>query len=430
MLIRKVQQPTSVDPLYYFDEGLDRAVAVSSRRTPMPIGIGDSASIDPFGRLRISEPYTLFDSKQLYDKAPLFFDETLAGGATSAYVAAGACVRMAVANNGDEVIRQTYQRFNYQPGKGQLAFLTFNLNGGQANTAKQVGIFDANNGIFLELNALNLYVNIRNSTVDEQRVIQREWNLDTFDGSGDRETNPSGILLDIEKTQIFVIDFEWLGVGRVRVGFVINGVIYYCHEFLNANNLASVYMRTPNLPIRYRIVSGADDTEATMDHICSTIISEGGVNPRGKIFGANTGALVALPSQNVVYGMLAIRLRDTHFDLVTFIEDYSSLSTSNGNYYVSLWLNPTLSSGAWVFADFNTTYSGVQIADANAGVVISGGIRLDTHIVSGGLSENFSADNRRHLGASIAGVADIIAVSIQPLTNNQNCAVTLNWREI
>lgn len=389
------------------------------------IGLADSAGIDPFGRLRVSEPFTVFDSKQLYDKAPLFFDEDItdnSGTATSTHSPADARVRMEVGAT-DIIVRQTFESYNYQPGKGQLSFLTFNLLGGDANVDKYVGMFNANNGMFMKLSGTTLSFATRKAGVDVE-VLQANWNLDTMDGNG-----ASGITIDTNLVQILIIDYEWLGVGRVRMGFVVNGAIYYAHEFNHANFIASVYTSTPNLPVRYEIDATAGGTGA-LDHICATIISEGGFEPKGKLFAVDTGPLIALASQNTVYGMLAIRLRTTHLDLATLIESFSTFSDSAGDFYSHLILNPTLAGGAWAFNNVNATYSGMQFADGGNGVTINGGIFLHSDIVSGRDTANPSPNLQRNLGAAIDGTRDIIAVGIEPLTNNQDCAATLNWREV
>jgi hypothetical protein len=55
----------------------------------------------------------------------------------------------------------------------------------------------------------------------ETVVPQTNWNIDKLDGTG-----ISGITLDISKAQILWMDIEWLGLGTVRIGFVINGNLF------------------------------------------------------------------------------------------------------------------------------------------------------------------------------------------------------------
>jgi len=280
---------------------------------------GDTPAIDAFDRLRISEPYTLFDSKQLHDKQPLFWSETSGGNATSVHLSADACVRMTVsANSADYVIRQTKQRFNYQPGKGMLIFMTFHGNE-SAGLTKRVGCFDGtgvnyfdpNNGIFFELNNNRSWNIAKNGTITET-VPQSAWNVDKLDGTGS-----SLLTLNFDYPQIAIIDYEWLGVGRVRVGFVVDGIIRYCHYFNHANTspFQTVYMSTPNLPLRYSIQTDGT-TSGSLDHICSTVISEGGIEETGILRSVDTGtAHVDADVADTTYAILGIKLKNLYKDI-------------------------------------------------------------------------------------------------------------------
>ena len=117
-------------------------------------------------------------------------------------------------------------------------------------------------GIFFEADGDVSWNICKNGTITES-VPQSAWNVDPLDGTG-----ASGITLNLSAAQIAIIDYQWLGVGRVRTGFVIDGLPYYVHYFNHSNNptFKSVYMSTPNLPIRYDIQT--DGTNAgSLDHI-------------------------------------------------------------------------------------------------------------------------------------------------------------------
>jgi len=225
---------------------------------------GDTASIDAFARQRMSEPFTLIDSKLLHSKSPLIWDEMIAGSATSVHSDANSRVRMTVtANAADYVIRQTFQRFNYQTGKSQLIMWTL-VSPEFTGVTCQSGYFsgrpdsnheDPEDGIFLETGGVPSW-NIAKSQTVTETYTKPNWNIDTLDGSGD-DNNPSGILFNANAGQIAFTDFEFLGLGRVRCGFFVAGLPVYTHEFLHANaaGFDSVYMSTPNLPLRYVIKS-------------------------------------------------------------------------------------------------------------------------------------------------------------------------------
>ena len=238
---------------------------------------------DAFGRLRISEPYSIFDSKELDGSASRIWTDVTGGTGSISKSDPNSAVSLSVAADGDFAIRQTFQRFNYQAGKSQFVLLTGSLPTAN-NVNSRIGLIEGEvgaeaspyniyNGIFFSSINGAVYVNIMKNG-SNTAVIQSSWNIDKMNGSG-----PSGVTLDFTKVQIFVIDFEWLGVGRVRFGFNIDGVTHYCHQIVHANLITSTYTKTPNLPVRYEIRStgGAD----SMQKICVSIMSEGGVDQSG-----------------------------------------------------------------------------------------------------------------------------------------------------
>lgn len=235
----------------------------------------DSPSIDAFSRLRVSNPVTLFDSTFLYDKQPLVFEEDITGGASATHVPNNSAVTLTTSGTGvEEAVLQAYRRARYRPGKSHLVAISFKFGPEVAGVTKEVGINDDLNGILLQQSGSVLSIIVRSSSdTPTESVAQADWNIDKLDGTG-----PSGITLDITKPHIFYMDMQWLGVGRVRVGFDINGLIVYVHEFNHANENEYVYMRNLIQPIRYRVSSV--DAVGTMDAICSTVQSEGGAEDR------------------------------------------------------------------------------------------------------------------------------------------------------
>jgi len=219
---------------------------------PTVIGGGDgSNAYDAFGRLRVSNPLTIFDSKNVMSKNNLF-DEDLTGSGTVTYTSNKSTVNLNVTTaSGDKVIRQSKRVMSYQPGKSLLNLNTFVMNAQETGLEQRVGMFDANNGIFFEDTGTGYQIVRRTYTSGsavDTAVAQASWNGDKLDGSGEYTLDPT-------KASILFMDFEWLGMGAVRVGFVIDGKFITAHTFLNANNLDTVYMQTANLPIRYEIVA-------------------------------------------------------------------------------------------------------------------------------------------------------------------------------
>lgn len=394
-----------------------------------------SANFDAFGRLRVSNPQTIFDSKLVYDAQPLYWSEEQTGGAPAgAYDQPNARVTLAVTGGGQTSVRQTRRFFNYQPGKSQLIFQTFNAQNVEAGVVKRIGYFDASDGIFLELdgNSVNPINLVRRSSGANPTVSvpQAGWNLDTLDGSGG-VTNPSGISLKVSAVQILVIDFEWLGVGSVRVGFVFNGQIVYAHRFDCANLEQSVYMQTPNLPLRYEIDAPALGT-GTLDCICGTVISEGGQSATGSPFGFYSPR-TANVANNASTTLLSIRHR-AGSERITIIPTLATpLTIGNGASQWQLLYNPTfVTPPVWGtargFCELDTPASVVAgtagQATPNTGTVIAAGVFSNTSPATPlGLRETTLT-----LGTDVLGVSDVISLVVVNVSGgNEQYLAGLNW---
>lgn len=409
------------------------------------ISYQDNFNIDAFGRARVSNPETLFDSKNIFDddglaanveNQALLFDnaETSGSGTSTSLRINEAAQRITVANiTAGTRVRQTKQRFNYQPGKSQLIFTTFNFIANDANITKRVGYFDENNGIYFESDGTDLKI-VRRTFVSgspaNNEVTQSNWNIDPMDGTG-----PSLQTLDVTKTQILYIDFEWLGVGRVRVGFVINGLIYYVHEFLNANVLTTVYMSKPNLPVRYEISNDGSGAESNLDCICASVQSEGGQQDLGIVRYASNSTLVDANVAGTTYAVLGMKLKSEYIGAVVNIISVSLLETAGSkDLEWSLKFNPTVAD-TFTYAD--ETNSSIQIArgatanEVTNGIDIAGGyFNSSQGNTAGSVSQGVSSALR--LGSTIAGVADEIVLCVKPLTGVSNADVwgSITWREL
>jgi len=395
--------------------------------TDVNITAKDSPSIDAFGRWRTSNPFTVFDSKQLRDSQPLFWDDQQVSGSgtSSSFQSNKACTRISVSTAVGKRTRQTFQRFNYQPGKSQLILITWGNIAALTGNTKIAGYGTDNNGLFFKNVGGVMYVVQRtysSGAAVDTSIVQTSWNIDKFDGNG-----VSGVTLNLTKTQIGVIDFEWLGVGRVRMGFVVDGNIYYCHEFLNANNLTNVYMSTPNLPIRYSIENSGGGAADYFDHICSSVTSEGGQDKNGILRHADSSSISGLAT-GVKYALIAIRLKSTALDANILLENISMIATSqNDQAHWELLFNPTIA-GTITYSD--VINSGVQVAIGTSSNTITGGIELDGGFFTTSQSTTNTVPNALKLGASIAGTVDTLVLCCRPITNNISASSSITWREL
>ena len=354
---------------------------------------------DAFDRLRISTPDTLFELSHTIGKNHYIVDELLVGaGATSLYQSAESYVRMELGMGiTGKVVRQTYEYIPYQPGKSKLMLFTgiLETHGGITGIKSRIGCFDGadektfapgtGNGCFFELDNKTLYTVIRLNNVDD-RVQQSDWNFDKFDGNG-----PSGLTLthsNFANALIFGIDQEWLGVGRVRFGFFINGTFHLGHSYNHSgipsgNPIQAPYTKTAKLPIRYELngMDTAPGTTADMTMICSTVLSEGGFDPIGLIFsqGITTGISF---STDETKPLLAIKIREEEpYNRKTLVLKSLSIynETTNGLQWDLYLLNndSSIIGGTWnnydlngSIAQINTSCTGINLT--NAALVDSG----------------------------------------------------------
>lgn len=391
---------------------------------------GDNASLDAFGKLRVTEPKTLFDAKQLTDKLPAVFDEIISGaGAASTWISGDSLTRMSTSNAGEYVIRQTSSHFNYQPGKSLLAYFT-GVFSPQTNIIKRVGLFQGlssapytpTDGIFIESTdgpsgTVAFRILKTAGTPYSLSAARPNWNLDKLDGTG-----PSGLTIDLNYAQLLIIDYEWLSVGRVRFGFNVGGKPIYAHQFTNANALSAPYMTSGNQPVRYEIRQTGVGS-GFLNHICSSVMSEGGEEYIGTSITCSTSAAVNTDSTTIFRPILAARLNPLSHDMALLLKDVNILNTGNGSVLWEVILNPTITGGSLNFT--NTTNTNVQFADGSTALTVSGGHRLISGFAkdgnastANGTASSTLVGELAALGTKINGTPDIIVLVARSLTSN------------
>lgn len=384
-------QLLSILRIYFnqLDNLLNQIVATTAN--PIPVSIGGT-NVDAFGRLRTSAPYTLFDSQNRY-AADNQFDVATTGTGAAAFLPNEAAVEMSVTSSGaGSVIRQSYRSFPYQPGKGLLVLATFVMDSNASTSLTQrVGYFNTNNGVFFQrVDGVYSFVLRSSSTPtpgtpsDVRSVPQSSWNGDKLDGTG-----LSGYTLDPSKAQILWMDFEWLGVGSVRCGFIINGEYIVCHTFHNANDITSVYMTTAILPVRYEISSSVALT-ASMKAICCSVVSEGGYEQSSIGHVARRTAVLGTIGSTFL-PLVSIRLSSSALGAVVLPQRVQVLPTTSQNYEVALVKNPTLIRRTATLNNPFATVNGsatVTVTDAGHGGTTGDYVNYSGAAAVGGLTLN------------------------------------------
>jgi len=404
--------------LYFnrLDNFLARLMATTSA---LPVTL-PGTYFDAFGRQRVSQPYTLFDSQNRY-AADNQFSESTANGASITYSSNEAAVLLAAdTTSGSKAVRQTYRVFPYQPGKGLLVLATFVMAAAQTNLRQRVGYFNTANGVFFQKNGSTNSFVLRSSvtgTVSDARTVnQADWNGDKLDGTGE-----SGFTLDTTKAQILWMDFEWLGVGSVRCGFIINGQYIVCHTFNNANDISNVYMTTAILPVRYEIeATAAMASGATMKQICCSVVSEGGFEQTSIDHVARRTTIFNNISTSAnFFPIVSIRLASTALGAVVLPNRVQFLPTTSQNYEVALMKNATLTGASWtaVPSDANVQYDVSATAISTIGTIVQTDYVTSTG--SAGVSQTSSATGYNwdlQLGSSLTSVSDIYTLAVRTVS--------------
>lgn len=430
-----------VYPIYKIAFGGEDSATQVSKTNPLPVGFSpDSPNLDAFGRLRVSMPKTLFDFKQNHANSAMYFDdqEVTGAGTGSTYTKARASTTIDVsAATAGLRVRQTFMRFNYQPGKSHMVLMTGILakSGGGAGITRGWGYGNSLNGFFVYDNEGTIALLRRSSVTGslvETVVNQSAWNIDTLDGSG-----ASGITLDPSKTQILFLDMEWLGVGRVRMGFNINGTFIVVHSFDHANVEDVAYISNPNLPMRYWIENDGTGVASELEHICSTVMSEGGEPDVGVHRSqASEAAFINANAAGSYYAIFGIRLTAADLDGIVSIIDVIAMNSQADDYHWELRMNPTLAGAApsWnTLAESTVEYAIADTVGSPSVNTVTGGYIVESGYVKGG---NQAGDlkagsrNQLRLGSAIDGTPDEFWLVVMPLTANADIYGGLTWREV
>lgn len=397
-------------------------------------------SVDAFGRSRQSQPITLFDSFHRYKDNGKFATANSAGGTYSWSTNTSSIDCVLNTTSGAYVYRESKRVFAYQPGKSLQILKTFVMNPAKSNLRQRVGYFDTENGFFLERDGSTVKFvkrsKVTGSVVDTP-ITQSSWNVDKLDGTG-----PSLLTLDLDSPQILFIDIEWLGVGSVRMGFVINGQFIWCHTFHHANESSAAkgaYIQTACLPLRAEIENTSTTAStSTLKLVCATVISEGGYQLQGssKSFGIEpTGAQqFQLGTQGTYYPVLAFKLHPDRMNAIAIPRSFDVVPISNGTYRYRLIYNPTITGAVW--ANTHNSNSSIQY-NSNSSATISGG----TDLTSGYLTATTQASSTFKLDDNLwtyqferdsfanTAIPLVLAVTCGTAAT-ANVVASMNWEEI
>lgn len=404
----------------YYETTKDGGVEFTHR-----VGFGDSAQTDSFGRVRVSLPNVVYDNYEIQGKKTLVWNELSVGGASSAHVANQSSVAFSTsAASGDRHIRSSKKLTLYTPGTSILVFMTGVFGVGAVGSSQRMGIFNDNNGVFFEQKDKKMGVVIRSNTsgsVVNNRIERANWNMDKMDGTG-----ASGITLDFTKTQIITMDLEWLGVGRVRCGFIHEGKFYICHEFYHNNQLTTVYMKSAILPLSYEVVNTAASTALTdFRQICSSVIVEGQETVSKIPRTVNNGVTARSTTTTTGIPLLSIKLQ-TSVVGQTMLRPSSTdvMAIGNRDHIFELHYGGTLESASW------TNSPGFGMIDIAATHVTGSTVISSIYTASTVRSDLVDIfKDLLWLSGDLSGNGDVFSVVARSIGGGGSALASINYEE-
>ena len=393
-------------------------------------------AVDAFGRARMSQPFTLFDSSHRYRDNGRMVTSNSATGATVAHNANAGLIQCTIdTTSGSFIKRESTRVFAYQPGKSLLILQSFILATSKTNLRQRYGYFNEKNGIFLQLDGSELsFIERSNVTgsVTETKVTQANWNVDKMDGTG-----PSRLTLDITKAQILFTDVEWLGLGTVRMGFVIEGKFIHCHSFHHSNIIQSTYITTASLPVRAEIENtNTTSSNSTLKMVCESVISEGGYElsgrPRTISILPTGGTQYNMASAGTFYPVVAIRLNPDTIDAVVLPKDISVMPVSNGFYELKLVVGSTLTGAVWanVASDSSVQYNTNNSATYTGGRDLYSAYFNATNQSAAGISLGDGLFKYQLERNSFANTPYTFVLGITSSSASANVCASISWEEV
>lgn len=425
----------------------------SSDAGSAPPATAIQAGRDTFGRMRVGAPVTLFSSKFLYSRNLADWDEITTGTGAIAYTAGFPFLRLTAGTATGRVVRQTRTYFSYQPGKAFEVLLTGTLeeSGGVTGAVVRVGIFDdasdkttggdvaQSNGFYFQLDGTALSVARRtyiSGSLVTTTVGQSSFNLDRLDGTG-----PSGVVIDVSKRQIFFLMQEWLGVGAVTMGIVVNETYVPCHKFRHANLVSSLpYTNRASLPLRYEISTAGSASSASLVQVCCTVVSNGGFAPRGNVYSVSNGITGRAMVNSRFRPLVALRCTAACNRATLNIIALSILGIDKGDALYAIYRYPAptdpftgtgSAAGTWIAVDSNSRAEyNVTSSFPTAGPPAGGILITQSYFSDRDRASLDNLEGRLISASDIAGNADILVVAARTIAGGSaDLLASVVWQE-
>lgn len=384
--------------------------------------------LDAAGFLPTSQKIVIGNYLQDKDNLPLLVDRV----GTGSQVWAAGEVAMSV-TAGQYAVAQTKICHPYISAHPSLYTITFANFGTQANVTKRVGAwrsstvapYTANyDGVYLESDGTTFNVCVRKNGVVVVTIPRASWD-DPLNGLG-----TSGINYDFNTFTVLQIDFLYLGGTWIRFGLNIGGNIVYFHTYEHSGTALSTFCNSPYFYIRWEIRSTTGT--GSLQQICGAFSVLGGTDTIGKEYACDDGT--AFVNANVVgteYLLLAVRLKTGFLNSYAIPAALSTISATNDNYLLKLRINPTIAGAALVWnnnVNTSTEFARGDVAGTNT--ITATNPQIASYYALANQEQLINRPFLAAIGSTMAGVSDILTLSVIPLTTNLDIYGALNMKEL
>ena len=254
-------------------------------------------------------------------------------------------------------------------------------------------------------------------------VAQTAWNIDRLNGQGGA-LNPSGVLLDPTKLNIWRYRYGFLGTAPIELDYQApNGEFNAVHRFEFPNTQIRPTFRNPSLRLGVFAASEGSTTALTMQMGSAAGFIDGEVTPVRRPFSVRNASYSATTTE---YVALVIRVRGEFASAVNLREGFilrmtAGTETTNRIIEARLVLNPVLTGAVnWAYVD--QSLSGMEYATPTT-LAATGGSEVAYVSTPTSISEPLSDYDLRVVPG------DTLAICIATASGAATVTVSLGWHE-
>ena len=399
--------------------------------------------LDSFGKLRVSGATILGDYTFKEGLLPGMFAGRRIGSATITHDDVVHCAVLANTTASGDIAAFTSNVYHhYFPGISQLAVMTVACgDAGKAGLTRRWGYFDASNGfMFAQVNGV-FRCQVRSDRSGSAALIadvaQADFNVDKLDGTG-----PSGMNIALTDDNIYWIDIQWLGAGRVRFGTYYQGQRVICHEYYHEGNGGLPHSTSGSLPVCFAQANTSTTASSSeMRAWCAAVLTEASIdittlgNNKLATFSKtlDVAAWVASGAPYAYVGSLSPRVNignhvnrsvyfPTHLQALAWDEAGNDVRCE-----VEVYVDPVLSGASWAHVEMLDPGCTVD-ADTSA-TLLGGGIHAIATYFKGYLDRSLATDYKSMTGGSFKNYAEnggTVTVPISGITQASPAVLTVS----